>query len=446
MQSNFPKVLMTIGLLASSLVGACGGAEPVNEIVREDLDLIVIPARISNGLSGQIKFDIPGGVDSFLMEVRGDKGRYSLAEFKLPNGRDQISGGGYLTRGAIVVPGQVDWLYPNDGSQGIASGTYSMQILGRNSSGGNINEDINVLIYTSKRKPQDTCAISLDFLVDDRALSAASIEDGKAMARIVERMDLALRQVGIKILDYQVQRVDMQAGDIDLGNGSVTQVVDDVLQQTLYSNPPAARSDAIHVMFVRRIGGTDHPTFDPLGYSMGLPGPYSPSRDTSAVMVATEKFADSGGSLDADGLASSLVHEIGHFLGLYHTSERNGAAHDPLDDTPNCSNEFSCSDEFKRNLMTSSFWLAGAPPASRNRFTDLQGNIMRGHPLCIPKQVTIVEPPIESCDLECTSPNTCAVLGGRTSCERACIPLATESCETGICSAGQLGTYVCQPE
>ncbi len=442
MKSILRKLLLVTACTASLV--SCGD-EPINEVVRDGVGLIVVRTEVSNGLSGNIEFEIPPGISSFLIEVRGDRGRYTLAEFKTPNGRDQISGGGFVTRGAIEVPGQVDWLYPNDGATGIASGSYSMTILGRDGGGSNVSEDIDVLIYLSEPKPQKTCGISLDFLVDDRALSSATIADGKAIARIVERVDLNLRQVGIKIIDYNVQRVDMQSPDINLGNGSATRIVDDVLSQTLYTSPPAARADSVHVMVVRQVGGSDHPNFDPLGYSMGLPGPYSPSRDTSAVLVSTEGFARNG-NLDADGLASSLAHEIGHFLGLYHTSEKLGAAHDPLDDTPTCTNSLSCTDEFKRNIMSSSFWLAGASPASRNQFSEKQGNIMRGHPLCIPMQVTLVDPPIEICDLECTAPNTCAVLSGRLSCERACDPSAETPCETGTCQSGQLGTYICQSE
>jgi hypothetical protein len=31
-----------------------------------------------------------------------------------------------------------------------------------------------------------------------------------------------------------------------------------------------------------------------------------------------------------------MAHEIGHFLGLRHTTEHGGSAHDPITDTPEC--------------------------------------------------------------------------------------------------------------
>ncbi len=429
------KGLLLVAALGLASLSGCGEDAPVESVLRDDLTVTTYSATISGGLSNRIEFEIPFGVDSFLVEVRGKNGRYFLADFIPPNGRDLISGGKYTSRGAIEIPGLVDWLYPNDGTEGVEAGTYSLTVRVQD---GASDQDIKVSVYTPLAKPSDTCGIRIDFLVDERALSLAGTE--AAFARIVERMDINLRQVGIKIEDYQVQRVDMQSADIDLGNGSATSIVDDVLAKTITRG--SARSDAIHALIVRRIGGTDHPNFDPAGYSMGLPGPYAANRGSSAVLVSTELYSEAN-SLDADGLASSLVHEIGHFLGLYHTSERNGSAHDPLSDTVECSNEFSCTDEFRRNIMTSSFWLNGASPASRNRFSEDQGVIMRGHPLCIPMPVTVIGPPIENCSLECQAPTTCAVINNQETCERACDPSDSASCETGSCESDQLGTYIC---
>lgn len=430
-----------LALSTAAVAIGCGSDAPVVETLRDDLQVTTYKSRISNGLSERIQFDIPFGVDSFLIEVRGDKGLYYLTELITPSGRDVIEGAKYTTRGAREVPGLVDWLYPNAPDLFAEEGTYTLTVRGINAfTGNNLNEDVEILIYTPEEKPAETCGIYLDFLVDDAALGEATF--GAAVERIVAQIDLSYRQIGIKVANYQTYRVNMQSSDINLGDNSAPAIVDDVLDRTVPIG--AARENAIHVMLVRRIGGSDNPTFDPAGYSMGLPGPYAADRDTSAVMVSTELYADGSGSLDADGLASSLAHEIGHFMGLYHTSERNGADHDPIEDTPECDSEFTCTDEFRRNIMTSSFWLQGGPPSYRNRFTESQGRVMRGHPLCEPMSVDVVAPPIDDCTLDCTAPETCAVIGGRMSCEPACDPGAASPCETGQCLSDELGTYVCQ--
>ncbi len=428
-------------LVVGLLVGACGADAPVEETIREDLNATTFSTSISNGLSGRIEFEVPFGVQSMLIEVRGDRGLYYLTEFVTPSGKDLIEQAAYTTRGAREIPGLVDWLYPNEPSAVVEEGTYSLLIRGRDAfTNENLNgEDIKVSIYMSQDKPEDTCGLHVDFLVDDAALSLESFD--LAVERIVEQLDLNYRQVGIKIADYQTYRINMQSPDIDLGDGSATSIVDDVLARTIPLG--AARQNSLHVMLVRRIGGSDNPTFDPAGYSMGLPGPYAANRGTSAVLVSTELYADGTGVLDADGLASSLAHEMGHFLGLYHTSEREGANHDPIADTPQCDNEFSCTDEFRRNIMTSSFWLQGGPPAGRNVFSEGQGKVMRGHPLCEPMSVNVITPPVSDCTLDCDAPRTCAVLNQRETCATACIPDSVP-CASGVCESDELGTYVCQ--
>lgn len=436
------RIALASALALSTLAGVagCGSDAPVTETLRDDLDVTTYKTRISNGLSERLTFDVPYGVDSFLIEVRGKKGLYYLTELITPQGKDVIEGAKYTTRGAREVPGLVDWLYPNSPGLFAEEGTYTITVRGLDAfTGSNLNEDIEILIYTPLAKPAETCGIHLDFLVDDAALGQATF--GAAVERIVEQIDRNYRQIGIKIADYQTYRVNMQSSDINLGDNSAISIVDDVLKKTLPIQ--AARENAVHVMLVRRIGGSDNPTFDPAGYSMGLPGPYAADRGTSAVMVSTELYADGSGSLDADGLASSLAHEIGHFMGLYHTSERNGADHDPIDDTAECDSEFTCTDEFRRNIMTSSFWLQGGPPSYRNRFSEAQGQVMRGHPLCEPMSVDVLTPPVEECTLDCTAPNTCAVLNARMSCELACDPGATTPCESGTCQSDELGTFVC---
>ena len=35
-------------------------------------------------------------------------------------------------------------------------------------------------------------------------------------------------------------------------------------------------------------------------------------------------------------VVQTFAHELGHWLGLSHTSERDGTAHDPIADTPEC--------------------------------------------------------------------------------------------------------------
>ncbi len=51
----------------------------------------------------------------------------------------------------------------------------------------------------------------------------------------------------------------------------------------------------------------------------------------SGIAIATDMMAD-----DATMLGRTLAHEIGHYLGLFHTSEADGSVLEALQDTPEC--------------------------------------------------------------------------------------------------------------
>ncbi len=75
----------------------------------------------------------------------------------------------------------------------------------------------------------------------------------------------------------------------------------------------------------------------PVGLSGALPGPVGlGGHQAAGVAVSTESL-----ELQADEeaerlLAIAIAHELGHWLGLLHTSEASGQRHDPIRDTPEC--------------------------------------------------------------------------------------------------------------
>ena len=68
------------------------------------------------------------------------------------------------------------------------------------------------------------------------------------------------------------------------------------------------------------------------------------------------------GGLDYQKLATTTAHEIGHLLGLFHTTEKHGSLFDPLSDTPECRTSQGliasfnhCQKQDAKNIM---FWQA----------------------------------------------------------------------------------------
>ncbi len=391
---------------------------------REDLAQRIFHTRISNGLSEEITIDAPEGLQSVLMEIRGDKGLYYLSKFETPSG-DLIEGGQYTTRFAREVPGLVDWLYPNTPTLGMEAGEYKILLRGETTDGDKLDEDVEIRFYAKKDTGIDTCGIHLDFLVDENSIDNTQFEI--AVDRTVVWVNNLYAPMGVRVLDYSISPIKLPNPNFNVDDtNTVMGQIDDVLRQARSSG--SARADSLHVVVVRTIGGSE-----PSGYAMGLPGPFDADRSNAAVLVSTDAYTDSENLLDVDGMASTVAHEVGHFLGLYHTSESSGTQHDPIPDSPMCEGGV-CSSDFENNIMSS------GGGASRLKVTDGQAFVIKQHPLCVPTQFEVNAP---TCDLSCTAPQTCSVVGGDEQCRQACDPDAPE-CATGTCAPDDMGTFVCR--
>jgi hypothetical protein len=74
-----------------------------------------------------------------------------------------------------------------------------------------------------------------------------------------------------------------------------------------------------------------------LGKAGGIPGPpLLHGSHSSGVVVSMSDFYDQPNHIAIPVTAETMAHELGHQLGLFHTSEQTGAYHDPIPDTPEC--------------------------------------------------------------------------------------------------------------
>ena len=96
---------------------------------------------------------------------------------------------------------------------------------------------------------------------------------------------------------------------------------------------------SVNVFFVRgmQLGGA-------IGISLGLPGPAGFHGTQGSGVIFTAEYmggqTPDGRGNPVDGnlfTAPVLAHEVGHYLGLFHTSEQNGFSFDVLEDTAECS-------------------------------------------------------------------------------------------------------------
>ncbi len=143
----------------------------------------------------------------------------------------------------------------------------------------------------------------------------------------------------------------------DLQSYRVVRSEDDIAELVALSGVPGNTVDdalSLNVFFVQAIalgGGT-------IGISQGLPGPAGIHGSRASGVVFTSEFLgvtfnDGSGPVNGnDYTGIVLAHEIGHYIGLFHTTEQGGRGQDPLTDTPVCRrNQFPSSCPDLGNLM-----------------------------------------------------------------------------------------------
>lgn len=120
-----------------------------------------------------------------------------------------------------------------------------------------------------------------------------------------------------------------------------------------------------------------------LGEAGGIPGPLGLQEvDAAGVIVALDGHRDSRGALDLATMGETMAHEIGHQVGLFHTTESDGTRTEPLDDTAGCPRSADtnnddyftaeeCADHDGRNFM---FWVAG--DVTQDEVSDAQALVL----------------------------------------------------------------------
>jgi hypothetical protein len=253
----------------------------------------------------------------------------------------------------------------------------------------------------------------------------------KNLAQEVNRL---YNQANVSVSDYAVQQVSIPGLTTPdfLVQGKMTRSETlGQLHQVLVDN--GARPDAIHILLAHDVNVTGDEMAK--GFSMGLPGPLDADRSNAVVLVGTHSFIDISGNIAVPGLAVTVAHEGGHFLGLYHTTEEDHSLSDPIPDTPTCNND-GCPDQ--DNIM---FWV-GQTNTNRQILTPGQSEVMRNHPLCVPSQAPQMVD-VQKCTTVCNDPGTtCVFWQGQQACMPACDP-AGDPCKSGQCQAGDDGTFVC---
>jgi hypothetical protein len=245
--------------------------------------------------------------------------------------------------------------------------------------------------YVLDSNAQEVCAYLLEetsegttidlnvYLIGVRGMTADTAADNEDMQAVLGRMAETYEQAGIAM--GAVRFVDPPM-DV-LNEFQIIRGQDEIgalLEHTTLPGPTRDEVLSLNVVFAREFAFANGQ--GTLGVSMGLPGPAALHGSRTSGVVFTAEYLGrnlrDGAGNEVDGniyTGNVLAHEVGHYLGLFHTSEVGGRGFDPLSDTPECRNNFpeGCPD--LENLM---FPLARA---SASVLSPLQLSTIRYNPL-----------------------------------------------------------------
>jgi hypothetical protein len=187
---------------------------------------------------------------------------------------------------------------------------------------------------------ESTPGTTIDFniyLVRVPGMTAANAPDDPNMSAVLATFDAIFAAADVQI--GQVRFFDVTGADADR-YGVLRSDADLNGLVALTTRPGDTVDDVLsaNVFFLRSItmGGA-------IGIASALPGPAGLHGTSGSGVVFTsqflgQQFQEDGRTVDGNAYTGVVfAHEVGHYLGLFHTSEQFGFGYDPLPDTPRCS-------------------------------------------------------------------------------------------------------------
>lgn len=232
-----------------------------------------------------------------------------------------------------------------------------------------VEREIRVGMLVRTSPVPDSGAIDLVLSFDASSdLEAATAPDDPDIAASLDLLAGALDSVGLELGAVTYRDIALESGALAL-RVPACNLTDDAAR--VFDQAPSPSPDAVHVVFLQRFtcpqfGGLYDAGDSLAAMSIGAPG--TPFTTRSGILAST--FAKPTYPVE---WAEVLAHEVGHFLGLYHTREVRGGIVDNIADT--AEDEVGAA----ANLMFYNVTLS-----TQTDLTPDQGRIVRSSPLVRP--------------------------------------------------------------
>lgn len=364
--------------LAPALALACNGKDSGGDGAGEiTVSSLGSHTTDTGGLTGPISVEVPSDGTSSLVRC-GPWGFDTLGtvwEIRDPDGALYYAN--EINENHVPKPmrsGAMDdtlpVLFPLSSQADLKPGTYTLQVWV--ASGGTPKTFDCELVSRSGEVP-DEAVVDLHFVfVGAPGLDRATAKEDPTFQEVIGTVDSIWASAGLAV--GSVTYADFA------GNTERYSVIDYDSSEAgeLYETIPSSPGRMLTVFVVDSIESSDGSEI--LGAAAGPPGTATLGANSKAgMMIGAVDYAE-----DPTYTAQVIAHEAGHFLGLSHTTEKDGSSTDPIRDTPECSADSNgdgvlapseCSGKDKDNLM---FW---APTAGTSTtLTSGQGWVLRRNP------------------------------------------------------------------
>jgi len=322
--------------------------EPTPGAVTHEVLVDALAVTLRGGV-GEVMFEAPEDGLSLTVIVHGEAdGWYGVDAWTDPTGLELVTADWVVDegneRGCFSCPvfatqgaGASTIINPNRPESVVNAGLHTLAVVGFVDNFATDTANVTVIAKRGSAWPE-AGVIDLHFyFTGAQDWSAETVPDDPYFAAVIARFNALYGAMGVQVGEMTFRDIDpaLRTVSIDPEN--------DTLGALVAESDPSLGHGA-HVFFVEEIltGEADYPSIP--GVAAGVPNPpYLTGTGASGIVISTKgplEIPPGQRFLDPPAIGQTLCHEMGHLLGLFHTSEYDEVSHDQFEDTPENDNTY----------------------------------------------------------------------------------------------------------